>query len=234
MAASLHLAAYTPRAAGRMLRRMSREQTRLEAAPGVAVARVCMTAELETLAGGVPSLVRWGLMCGWESAAARDEALADGRLLAPFLAEAEESWSVSLDTVLVRQGTWHGWQPSTEGVRRLERDEPVAVVTYGTVRPRHLPAFTWHNRRVVKELAPNPGHVFRVGIGDTPLARGTFSLWRSQGEVVRFAYGRDGIHDPVQRRSLDPPWADDYFFARFRPVAATGTWRGRDPLAALA
>jgi hypothetical protein len=232
MAASLHLAHYAPRQTGRMLRAMARHRGALERTPGLAVARLCFTAEMDTLTGGRPTPTRWGLLCGWDSADARDGFLADGAGLETFLSGARESWTVSLDTVRVVQGEWRGWQPSTEGVERLHRDEPVAVITYGIIRARYLPAFTWNNRNVVRELAPNPGHVLRVGLADHPMARCTFSLWRSQGDVVRFAYGPGG-HNPVQRRSLDVPWGHEFFFARFRPVASSGTWMGRDPLADL-
>lgn len=230
MPASLHLARYSPRATGRMVRAMLRHRDLLDATPGLAAARLMFTAELDTLTGGRPTLTRWGLMCGWDSSAARDAFVERG--FAPFESGAREAWSVSLDTVMVVKGQLWGWHPSTEGIERLGSDEPLAVMTYGLIRPRHLPAFTVHNRRIVRELAPNPAQVMMIGLAESPLARCTFSLWRSKGEVVRFAYG-EGIHNPIQRRALDVPWGDDFFFARFRPVASRGTWAGRDPLAEL-
>jgi hypothetical protein len=72
-----------------------------------------------------------------------------------------------------------------------------------------------------------------IGLGEDPLVRATFSIWRSKGDVVRFAYEAGGVHDPIQRRSLESGWGGDYFFARLRPVASTGSWEGRDPLAGL-
>lgn len=79
-------------------------------------------------------------------------------------------------------------------------------------------------------MTPDPGLAMMIGLLDHPLTRMTFSLWRSQGEMVRFAYGPDAIHNPVQRRALDVPWARDWFFARFRIREAAGTWHVRDPL----
>lgn len=211
---------------------MARYRHPLEETPGLAATRLCFTAELDTFAGGTPRLAEWALLCGWETSEARDAFLGDPARLRPFLAGARESWSVSLESVRAVMGDWHGWTPSSEGVAPLDPDEPLAVITYARVRTRYLPLFTWHNRIAVRELAPNPGHVMRLGFGDSPMARGTFSLWRSRGEMVRFAYGT-GLHNPIQRRSLDAPWGEDYFFARFRPVASSGTWGGRDPLAEL-
>lgn len=153
MAASLHLARYSPRRAGRMLRAMRRYRPALEATPGLAAARICFTAELDTITGGTPTPTRWGLFCGWEASEARDEFLSAPARLAPFLDGARESWSVSLDPVRVVLGEWRGWRPSTDGVAPLGPEEPLAVMTYGRFRPRYLATFTWNNRKVVRELA---------------------------------------------------------------------------------
>jgi hypothetical protein len=134
-----------------------------------------------------------------------------------------------MDTVRVVNGEWEGWRPSTDGVVPLAKDEPLAVLTYGRVRPRYVPAFMWNNRKAVRQVTEQPDLVARVGLGDGVRIASTFSLWRSQGAVVRYAYG-SGPHKPIQRRSLDTPWGSEYFFARFRPLASSGTWDGRDPL----
>ena len=216
-----------------MLRAMRRHRERLEATPGLAVSSLFFTARFDSLTGGTPTPLKWGLLCGWETPGARDEFLNEPSRLAPFVREAREAWSISLDTVRVVQGEWHGWQPSAAEAEPLARDEPVAVITYGRVRPRYLAAFQWNNRKVVREMNANPGNVMAIGLGEDPLVRATFSIWRSKGDVVRFAYGAGGVHDPIQRRSLEAGWGSDYFFARFRPVASRGSWAGRDPLAGL-
>jgi hypothetical protein len=234
MAASLHLARYSPHQAARMLGAMWRHRAAFEATPGLAAARLCFTAELDTITGGFPRLTQWGLLCAWETGDARDEFFGDGRRLRPFLAGAREWWGVSLEAVRVVLGDgWHGWRPSTHGVAPLAADEPVVVMTYAVLRKRYLPTFTWNNRTVVRELAPNPSHVMRVGLADHPLARATISVWRSQEAVARFAYG-PGTHDPIQRHSREVPWGTEYFFARFRPLAAMGTWDGCEPVAVAA
>ena len=212
---------------------MRRYREHLKATPGLAVSSLFFTARFDSLTGGTPTPLKWGLLCGWERPEARDEFLSKPARLAPFVREAREAWSVSLDTVRVVSGEWHGWQPSLAEAEPLDRDEPVAVLTYGRVRPRYIPAFQWNNRKVVREMNANPGNVMAIGLGEDAWVRATFSIWRSKGDVVRFAYEPGGVHDPIQRRSLEAGWGGDYFFARFRPVASTGTWGGCDPLAGL-
>jgi hypothetical protein len=211
-----------------MLRGMRSHQPVLDSAPGLRVARICSVADLNPVTGGTPRLNQWALLCGWDSRQARDDFMGTGAL-EPFRAGAKEAFDLALDPVRVVRGDWHGWQPSTADSPRLEPDEPVVVMTYGLVRGRYLPTFTWNNRKVVRQLRGDPSLGMLVGLADHPRARCTVSLWRSEESMLRFAYG-DGVHDPVQRRSLGPPWADDYFFARFRPSASTGSWGGRDPL----
>ncbi len=46
---------------------MWRHREVLEATPGLAEARICFTAELDTITGGTPPPTRWGLLCGWKS-----------------------------------------------------------------------------------------------------------------------------------------------------------------------
>src|SRR5688572_29597717 len=99
MAASLHVARYTPRATGRMLRRWRRHRNQFLATPGLVAARLHTTFEFESQFGGVPTPWRWALLCGWEDADARDEFLVDRSGPALFHAGADESWQVSLEPV---------------------------------------------------------------------------------------------------------------------------------------
>jgi hypothetical protein len=233
MTATLHLFRYAPQDLLRTGGTARRRWPALQAAPGLAVARVFALADLDATTGGTPTPTRWGLFCGWHSPDARDAFLTDSTTLTRFVDGARESWHLALDVVRVTKGSFGGWGPSTEHVEPLSRDEPVAVMTYGRLKARYVPAFTRDNRRVVRELIGNTGHTWRLGLFDHLMARATFSLWRTQGDMVQFSYGPETVHKPVQRRSLAVPWSYDWFFARFRPVASRGSWNGVDPLALL-
>lgn len=229
--ATLHLARYSARDTARMLRAMRRLRSERERIPGIKASRLFPTVELEPVFGGRPTPTRWACFTVFDERDARNAFYADPTALEPFHDNAREVWCVSLDPARVVNGEWQGWSPSTEGIEPLARDEPLAVITYGKVRARYVPTFMWNNRKAVRQIATNPGLIERVGLGDGVRIASTFSLWRSQGDVVRYAYG-PGPHKPIQRRSLDTPWGGDYFFARFRPVASSGSWNGREPLEA--
>ena len=229
MSATLHIARFSPRDAVRMVRAMRRKRAERERTSRLVAGRLFFTIELEPVTGGRPTPTRWAFFSAWDEREARDGFFAEPRMLEPFFEHARESWSVSLDPVRLVNGEWRGWRPDTDEVEPLARDEPLAVITYGRLRTRYIPSFIWNNRKAVRQVHGNPGLIDRVGLGDGVNVASTFSLWRSQGDVVRYAYG-PGDHKPIQRRSLDAPWGTDYFFARFRPVASRGEWNGRDPL----
>ncbi|MDQ6527356.1 hypothetical protein RB608_27325 [Nocardioides sp. LHD-245] len=230
MTMSLHLVEHRVRDVPHRWRHRRCLQAEVERTPGVAVARLMPNVDLRASTGGLPRPRCAALLVGWDHRAARDAWFADPTWPASYTQDAGESWAVALDSVRVTRGDWHGWRPERDGAERLQGDEPLAVLTLGFLRPRSVPAFVQGNRRVLRDLDDNPDETFRLGLMDGPLGFGTFTLWRSRAAMGRFAYGT-GAHAPVRRRFDEEDRIDHPFFVRFRPVAAHGTWRGRDPLA---
>ncbi len=108
--------------------------------------------------------------------------------------------------------------------------EPVAVLTRATVRWRHVPPFLRSVPAVDAHLHTADGLLRAVGIGELPVGRqATFSLWRDAEAMTRFAY-RTAEHVDVVQRTRDHGWYGEEWFARFEPLAWTGTWDGGHPL----
>ncbi|NNG97584.1 hypothetical protein [Gordonia araii] len=232
MTMSLHLVRHTSRNAISLWRRRRVLLAELDRDPGIAAARMMASIDLRAVTGGTPRLRQAALLIEWKDRASRDERFADAVWPSSYAAEAREAWSVALDTARVLRSDSPNWSPSVDGVAQLRPDEPMAALTFGGVHPRYVPAFNQGNRNVLRELDDNSDETFRTGVQDGPLGFGTFTLWRSQAAMTRFAY-RTPTHDGTRKRSEEQGWTHGQLFVRFRPVASRGTWQGRDPLAEL-
>lgn len=230
MPASLRVASHTAPGAARMLAGMRRLHDELQATPGLVAGHLFATSNFWAPASAYLTLRRWALLCAFE-----DEDALGGFEKSPvvraFSDRARETWRVTLEPTRVVNGSWRGWCPATQGVEPLAKDEPLAVMTYGILRPRYAPWFLRHNRRIVAASMDQEGLIARFGMADTALTASTFSIWRGHADVARFAYGADTVHKPVIRPSLDTPTHESYFFARFRLRDSDGTLAGRDPVA---
>lgn len=232
MTMSLHLVEHRVRDLPAVWRTRRRVVAEIERTPGVVRAHLGMDVALTARTGGTPRVRRTTLLVAWQDRASRDARLAGGAWPAPYVDGARESWALALDAARVVRGDWHGWRPATEGGARLSAEEPVVSLTLARAPLRTVPAFFRGNREVCRALDDNDAERFRLGFVDGWLGFGTITLWRSQAEMARFAY-RGPEHDPVRRRFEEAGVLRDHFFARFRPVASYGTWRGGDPLSAL-
>lgn len=176
-----------------------------------------------------PDFSQYGLLAVWRSANDAERFFAASPLALEYRRRSDEMWTVTLRAYGAK-GTWGGVNPFP-----LVPREPgvVAVLTRASVRVSKLVPF-W--RSVPATSAPldtAPGLLASVGTGEIPFVRpATFSLWRSEEDLVAYAYG-DAVHREVIRRRRDEDWYSEELFARFTPVDSNGSWNGRDPLAGL-
>jgi hypothetical protein len=231
---SVHIVRYPLPSSARAATALARRRRELAQTPGLAAARVLITAELST----IPALVGLdlgclALICAWNEDSGFHEFLADSPVLRTFERGSTEQWHVGLQPVNVLEGNWNGWTPVTDGVEPLAADEPMFVLTWATLCGRQALPFSsfWRaNARAVGHVKRQPGLLASVALGKSPRSASTFSLWRSAADARRYAY-EAGDHQPVIRPSIETPWTKDRFFARLRPLTSSGSWNGRDPVA---
>ncbi len=120
-------------------------------------------------------------------------------------------------------GAWSGLAQLAASERAVDDGEPVAVLTYGRLKPRRVTAFLRASARAEAEVVADPGLAFGTGLARPPRLVSTFSLWHSARAMRDFAYrgaGHTGALAAVARRDFHT----ESTFLRFRPYAATGDW----------
>jgi heme-degrading monooxygenase HmoA len=177
-----------------------------------------------------PNLGRYGLLAVWESPGAADEFFGRSRLMAAYRRWSYEAWTVRLRPTRAH-GAWSGSNPFLPLGEKPASGGPVAVLTRATLRPSRLRGFWRHATPATRALDGAEGLLASIGIGESPFVhQATFSLWRSEADVMAYAY-QHPAHREAIRRTRQDGWYAEELFARFEPLGSEGTWNGRDPLA---
>ena len=183
--------------------------------------------------GGLPALRRQVLLTAWREATDFERFL--GQPLVHSLAtEARESWW-SLFDVVSTLGTHYGSAPLS--TCETATDGPFASLTLGRVRFSSLPRFLREGVRLGSFTHDAQGLVSAVSAGWPPTGNCTVSIWESEQDMLRFAYGDAEGHGDTVRR--DPPILTEQLNARLRVRRlggdlGNGTMMYPDRLASLA
>jgi len=216
-----HAGAFGPAA------RLPLDRRALRRVPGLRFGRLLGTGEGQTMTTSA-DLRRWAAFAVWDDVADLVR-FREHHPLSRRWDRAAERFDVQLRP-LGSRGTWDGVDPLAGQDPAVDHDGPVAVLTRATVRWRRLPAFLRAVPPVDAHLGSVDGLLAAAGIGEWPIGRqATFSLWRDAETMERFSY-RSAEHVEVVRRTRDEDWYGEELFARFAPVAWTGTWSGEGPL----
>ena len=227
--ASFHLVRERRRRHALVLIRLATDRRRLRDVDGLLFWRLLGTGRGSATAPGA-DLRRSGLFAVWRDEPALERFL-DTHPLARRWTGAEEAWHVRLRG-LGGHGAWRRFDV-TEGLTPGRADRAIAILTRADVRWRNWVAFAAASRAVDDTARGAPGLIDLIGIGEAPIGRlGTFSLWESSSSASVFAAG-DPAHREMVSRTRSNHWFGEELFARFEPYASSGTWNGRDPLAAF-
>lgn len=230
--ASFHLLRYPAGAPAReALSRMGLDRPELLATPGLRFFRMLGTGNGSQMTLSA-DLRRWALLAFWRDEADLDAFLANSPIPRRWDDLGAERYDVRL-AVARAHGSWGRATFDVSGAAPLVPDAPVAILTRAAIRPSRLIRFWPAVKGPAMDLSSHPAHLASVGIGDVPvLGQATFSLWSTLAGAQDYAYRR-AAHREVIDRKRDERWYSSELFARFQPLASSGTWDGRDPLAGL-
>ena len=169
-----------------------------------------------------PSGSRQALFCLFA-----DEASAD-RFLASHIAQAYAIRSREFCTAKLRayscRGTWAG--RAIEVTASAPVSGPIATLTRASIKP--MSALRFWRMQPASEVSLNQaqGCLLATGVGEAPFFRqATFSLWT--GVDAMNAYARTGAHLAAIQAANAGGFFSESMFARFIPLALSGSWRGR-------
>jgi hypothetical protein len=222
MIVSVQIAKVGPRAGLGVLVRPPRP----DRVPGLRHAETVFTAPISEKFLPAPDLRTVGLIAAWEDEASLDRFLASH----PLAARLAGGWQVRLQPLRV-SGAWPEVPDLLERQQPVDDSEPVVVLTIGRTKPWRLPPFLRAAAAAEADIVKEPGLLATTGFGRLPRLVSTFSVWRSAAEMRDYAYREAGAHRAAVAADKAHPFHFSSAFIRFRPLASSGEWNGRDPLA---
>lgn len=175
-------------------------------------------------------LQRYAMFTVWNSFGAFKAFEATSEIMRRMQGNAEEVW-----TVVMRPVRWHGkWGGSDPFAAMVPiappQPGPWVILTRATLYPTKIRPFLNAVPAVSTSLLQQPELINSVGVGELPLLyQATLSVWRSLPAITSFAYSATP-HSDVVRSTRREHWYKEELFARFRPLASSGTWDGVNPL----
>lgn len=175
-------------------------------------------------AKGFSMIPNWGvyvLLCAWDSRAMADLFFSESPILKSFQSQSIENQTIFLKASMVH-GQWDKQNPFQINAS-FDPQNPLAVLTRATIKPR----FWWHFWRFVpsvsKAIQDKQGLVFSLGIGELPIIQqATFSIWASGQDMMKYAY-KGKHHAEVIKKTRELGWYSEELFARFVVLGTQGS-----------
>jgi hypothetical protein len=163
----------------------------------------------------------------WESHAAIDDFLAGtplGRVLAT-------GWHVRM-AFQRRWGYVSEFDGLADNVGEQDLAAPVVAVTLARLRLPQVPRFIRWGRPVEALVRDHPGQTLAIAAMRLPRTVSTFSVWKSQREMVDMVRGHSSVPQPDRHAAaMGERQRKDFHFEfttlRFKPIAEYGNWEGR-------
>ena len=167
------------------------------------------------------------MFAAWESEGAIDEFLGSaghGRVLST-------GWHVRM-AFQRRWGHITEFDGLAESVGEQDPTAPVVAVTLARMKLPQVPRFIYWGKPVETLVRDHPGTTLALGAMRLPRTVSTFSVWRSQQEMLDMVRGHSDVPRPerhavamVERERKD--FHFEFTTLRFRPLAEYGEWEGR-------
>ncbi|MVN22186.1 DUF3291 domain-containing protein [Mucilaginibacter arboris] len=175
-----------------------------------------------------PDWQQWALLAVWEDEESFDYFNQNSFISKWWKHLTAEKWTVLLKP-LQSHGLWDKKEPFGKP-NKTDYEGPVAVLTRATINLNRLKHFWQNAAKVAGIMSAAKGYITSFGIGEDPFRhQATVSFWKDLEDVKNFAY-RLPEHVAVIKKTRSENWYSEELFARFIPLKAWGTIRGKNPL----
>ena len=172
-------------------------------------------------------LRRLAVFASWDSERAVDSFLLEsdlGRTLAT-------GWHVRLE-FLRRWGRVSAFGDLPASAGEVEPATPVVAVTLARLKLLQVPRFVRWGKPVEELVRDHPGTTLALAAMRPPRTVSTFSVWRSQREMIDMVRGQSlvpgaGRHAAAMVERERKDFHHEFTTLRFRALAEHGTWEGR-------
>ncbi|MBT1711689.1 hypothetical protein KK062_25830 [Fulvivirgaceae bacterium PWU5] len=111
-------------------------------------------------------------------------------------------------------------------------DAPVVAVTLARMKLLQVPRFIHWGRPVEKLVRDHPGVSLALAATRLPRTVSTFSIWKSQREMLNMVHGHSPVphpkrHSEAMRERERKDFHIQFTTLRFKPIAEYGEWNGR-------
>src|SRR5690606_35862549 len=167
------------------------------------------------------------MFAAWESDAAIDEFLASpplGRALAT-------GWHVRM-AFQRRWGHVSEFDGLAESVGKQNPAAPVVAVTLARMKLPQVPRFIRWGKPVEELVRDHPGATLAIAAMRLPRTVSTFTVWKSQREMVEMVRGHSAVPRPERHAAAmvereRTAFHFEFTTLRFRSIGEHGDWEGR-------
>lgn len=111
-------------------------------------------------------------------------------------------------------------------------DAPVVAVTLARMKLLQVPRFIRWGRPVEKLVRDHPDVALALAATRLPRTVSTFSIWKSQREMVKMVHGQSSVahpkrHSEAMKERERKDFHIQFTTLRFKPMSEHGQWKGR-------
>lgn len=163
----------------------------------------------------------------WENEAAIDNFFANHKLGKILV----KGWHIRL-AYLRQWGSIDGFNIPEKSFETDDPNAPVVAVTLARMKLLQVPRFIRWGRPVEKLVRDHPETVLALAATRLPRTVSTFSIWKSQREMVKMVHGHSMVSQPKRHaEAMKERNRKDFHIhfttLRFKPLYESGTWKGK-------